>query len=228
MFKLLIILLPSLCLASISNESELGVNLVSGNTRQSIYNLKTLNTVPLNSDDTLKFGGHYSYGSAKRVRQAENWDLNARVERLMLPDLSLYVSQILLGDNFGGFDWRSISEIGETYKIVNNETSILIGELGLAYAHEEATKKLNYILGRVSANYTHIFGPRASANIDIDYFPNFVVSKDYFLNTQLSTSTHLTDIFSTKISVQGKLRGEPPNKKLRYDQIVMASIVAKF
>ena len=228
MLKLLIVLLPALCMAKVSNESELGINVVSGNTRQSIYNFKTVNTLPLSTNDTLMFGGHYSYGSAKKFRQAENWDLNVKLERAITPDLSLYVSQTLLGDNFGGFDWRAISQFGEDYKIINNETSVLIGSMGLAYAHEQATKKLDYILGKVAGAYTHTFGPRARASLSVDYFPNFIVTKDYFLNTQLSTSTHLTGIFSTKVSLQGRFRGEPPNKKLRYDQILMASIVAKF
>jgi len=226
--KFLLFILPAICFAKIGNESEVGLNIVSGNTRQSIYNLKTLNTIQLNIEDTIKFGGHYSYGSARKMRQAENWDLNARAERKITHALSLYVSQILLGDNFGGFDWRSISEVGESYIAINNKTSSLVGELGLGYAHEQAPKKLDYILGRISANYTHIFNEKASANIGVSYIPNFIVAKDYFLNAQLSTNTYLTETFSTKISFQGKFRGAPPSKKLRYDQAIMAAVVAKF
>ncbi len=210
------------------HESELGYLSVAGNSDQNVLNFKTTNSSPF-SDYFLKFGGHYTYGFADKVLNTENWDINVRLERTLSDRFSIYFSEIFEGNKFAGFDYRSKTEIGGGYKIIQGEKGTLDGELSFQYMYEKDIPDtiLNNVLARLYGVYNYKFSESASFKWWAEYLPNFTNSTDYFANTEASVTSNINTNFALKFAYLYKYRGDPPDQKLKWDRQTSMSIIAK-
>ena len=230
-FLLIFFLLPVTLFADepkFTHESELGLLLVSGNSDQNVFNFQTRNSSPM-GNYFLKFGGHYTAGRANSVLNTENWDVNVRLERVLTQRFSIYFTEIIEANRFAGFSFRSKSELGAGYKIIQGEQTTLIGEASFQYMYEEdiPTKYLNNILARLYGVYNYKFSENASAKLWAELLPNLTVSQDYFFNTEASVTSNINTNFALKFAYLYKYRGLPPDSKLNWDQTTSMSIIAK-
>jgi len=211
-----------------THESELGYIAAKGNSNQQTFNLSTRNTSPM-GDYFLKFGGHYTSGFAENIQNIENWDLNVRLERTLSPRFSVFLSEIVEANRFAGFTFRSKTELGGGYKIIQGEKGTLDGEFSFQYMYEKDIPDitLNNILVRIYGVYNYKFSENASFKWWAEYLPNITNSKDYFANTEVSVLSNINTNFALKFAYLYKYRGLPPDSKLKWDQTTLMSIIAK-
>jgi len=211
-----------------THESELGYLAVKGNAQQNTFNFTTRNSSPM-GDFFLKFGGHYTSGTAEGVNTVENWDINVRLERVLSNRFSIYISEVYEGNRFAGVRYRSKSDLGGIYKIIMGEKANLDGEASFQYMYEKdiPDKIISNILGRLYGIYNYKFSENASFRLWAEYLPNFTETKDYFANTEASVTSNINTNFALKFAYLYKYRGSPPPDKIKWDQTTTMSIIAK-
>jgi putative salt-induced outer membrane protein len=211
-----------------THESELGYIAAKGNSNQQTFNLSTRNSSPM-GEFFLKFGGHYTSGYAENIQTIENWDLNVRLERKLSERFYLFLSEVVEANRFAGVEFRSKTEIGGGYKIIQGEKGTLDAEATIQYMYEKDIPDvtLNNMLVRLYGVYNYKFSENASFRWWAEYLPNLTTSADYFANTEASVLSNINSTFALKFSYMYKYRGLPPDDKLKWDQTTLMSVIAK-
>jgi putative salt-induced outer membrane protein len=233
---LAVLLVPNFAIAQeqpakFTNESELGVVMVSGNARTQTYNVRQLNSYLLNDLDKMKFDGRYLRGLANDVETAKNWAASLRYERELSEWYSLYAQQAQESDIFAGYENRYNSDLGLKMFLTKNDSTVWFSELGYRYTAEFRTRgePKRFSSGRLFTEATHVFNKSSMGKIWGEYLPNFTEPEDYMINGEASISAVLSDIFSIKTGYLFRYRNLLiGNATTRIDSTVTTSLVAKF
>lgn len=181
------------------NESEAGVVVTSGNAPTQSYNFKQQNAYGWDKN-TLKLNGRFLKTIANQLESARNWAVALRFERGFGESWSLFAGQELQSDVFAGIDQRYNTDLGGKYLITKSDALKWNAEAGYRYTNEfrvnNTVQRSQY--GRVYSEAIYTFNPTVSAKYWLEYLPNFSFSNDWQLNTELSLSATLTEIFSVK------------------------------
>lgn len=204
--------------AGYTNESELGILIAKGNSDSESWNVKETAGLIWDELNLLKFTGRYLQTKSKNVENARYWSGGLRYDRSLSERLGVFVGEIIESDKYAGYNQKYNSDIGARYSLIKETKLIWNAEIGYRYTVEnqltEVQKKLNYIRGYTEAikNWTS----DVSTKLWFEYLPNLTVASDYQMNSELSITAALNNIFSIKT---GYL--------LRYDNLPNAGAVAK-
>ena len=122
--------------AEITNESEAGIAVASGNTKSKNYNVKQANAYIFDAN-AIKFDARYLNSYSNNDESARYIFAGLRYERSLNESFSLFVGQGLESDKFAGYYLRHSSDIGVKYNIIKEETLYWLVEAGYRYTNEK-------------------------------------------------------------------------------------------
>ncbi len=221
----------------LTNETQLGYVVVGGNAQSETTSVKHLTKYNWEYD-TLKFTGHYIQSSglvdaptptnpdAEEERTtAENWAATARYERVITPKwFKTFVAHGWYGDRFQGVREGNSTDIGAKYYTANSEKLKQFFELGYRYTRELLTLDPppneevgvgnrimpEYHYARIYAQIDYTYSKSFSFGAWIEYLPSVVnFAEDQRINYSPYLTSILTDVFSLKVSYEGRYRYKP-------------------
>lgn len=227
----LLLFVPVVAFAQLSNESELALVKTGGNSEVQTTNAKTTNIWKIDRRQH-RFGGHYIYGETKEAVSARNWDVNYKFEQEMSPHVSYYLGEVLEGNRFTGIKTRYNSDAGAKYYFIKTDLKNYFGEVGYRYSIEdryEPEPNTYDNKARLYNELNHKVSETVQYKLWLEYIPNFTEGRDYLINGEASLTSILNSVFSLKVAYLGMYDNLPANPGLKnYDFTTTTSLVAKF
>ena len=216
--------------SKITNESEAGVAVASGNTSSKNFNVKQANAYKI-GDNVLKFDARFLNSFSNDVESARYLFGALRYERVLDEKFSLYLSQGFESDKFAGYYLRHMSDAGAKYNITKSDTFYWLVEAGYRYTNEKLNNGTHDYKNSLRA-YTETekkWNPSVSTKYFVEYVPNVKEGKDYQFNTEISLSAALSDIFSIKSAYLLRYDHLPAaGTSTKTDKLLTTALVAKF
>ena len=228
----------------LSNESELSLIQIGGNTNVETYNGKTL-TKYEKEKSVFAVSGHYTVAFYKTVdtdgdsvtrESARNWDLLGKYERVLSENINGFVGLQYEGDEFSGFKQRENIDFGGKYLLIKTDKVNASIELGARHTIEKNVERdsddedvFNYSKARIYFEHAQVYSEALSWKIWIEYLPNFTESEDYLVNYEPSVSFLLSSSFSLKTAYKVTYDNQPNlegNDKKDYK--LTTSLLARF
>lgn len=232
-FLMSLILLLTLSVAyaaDLTNESELGIAVASGNSESKNYNFKQENKFSF-GENMFKFNARYLNTYADEKESARYLLGALRYERELSNRFSVYAGQMLESDKFSGYDLRHSSDAGFKYFIKKEDTFYWTAELGYRYTNEKQVSGAHAYRNQLRT-YTEMekkWSPTVSTKYYLEYLPNLDDTKDYEINSEASISAALNNVFSIKTAYLLRYdRVPPPTAATRTDTLFTTALVAKF
>lgn len=214
-----------------TNESELSLVTVSGNTDSESYSGKHKTTYTLDKN-LLAANGRYLETKTGGVLSARTWAAGLRYERALTDWWSIYVGYGSESDIFAGYTQRDNADLGAKYFLTKSDTTIWFTELGYRHSKEMPRTtgdefETNY--GRLYTEYTRSFEKTWSFKFWAEYLPNFTTSDAYLANGEASISVMLSQVFSLKSAYLAKYQNVPTVATGKHvDSTFTTALVAKF
>lgn len=153
-----------------------------------------------------------------------------RYDRFVSKRNSLYALAGVLVDPFAGFASRSHQQIGYSRKLVTNDTTLLVGEIGFDWAQE------NFVAGqdpgyadvfalRFMAGLQHTFNESVQLKWAVEVFPNVVELDDVRVNNTTSLAAKLSDKLGFKTTYIMRFDNVPVPGFRKADHALTASLV---
>ncbi len=169
--------------------------------------------------------------TAEKVEIARKYWGDARYDRFLGDNGSLYVLGGALSDFYAGYDLRTHEQVGYSRILVDNDSTDLTVELGADIAQE------NYVDGidpdmvmiysaRVMASLTHQFNESVSFSDTVEAYENILDPTDLRVLNEAAISAKLSDVFSVKLSNQLTFDNVPVEGYRPLDQVTLVSLVA--
>ncbi len=214
----------------LSNESEAGAIITGGNTQNTTLNFQQKNTYKWDAH-LIKFNGRFLSASSRGVEQAYLWSIGARYGHELSNRFSLFLGQQVESDKYQNLLQRYSTDLGGKYFITISEATKWFAETGYRFARENYAnftfKNISYL--RLYTEVERSMGSSVSSKLWIEYLPNLTQWKAYQLNSELSLSVLLSQVFSVKAGYLLRYWNEPPaGVAFKTDTIFTTALVAKF
>lgn len=216
-------------LSSLSNESEVSVVSVNGNTQSESYSAKQKITYKIESDIFTVFG-RYLQTKTGSTETGKQWEASLRYERELGEKWAAFLQHGAESNFYAGFVQRDNSDIGGKYYFIKSDAENLFSEAGVRYTkYFDGTTSSYSNSGRVYLEYSKKFNDSVVGKFWAEYLPNFKDSDAYLVNYEPSISVMMNQIFSLKAAYLVKTHNKTisPTDK-RDDTTFTTSIVAKF
>lgn len=168
-----------------------------------------------------------------RVETARRYEGEARYDRFVGEQTSLYLLGGALIDPFAGYDLRSHEQFGVSRQFVKTDKVTLVGEVGADYAQETYVEGAdpdyqNIFAARVMLGTAVKFNENISLSEEIEIFENVLQPDDLRILNNFAFTTKLSDKFSLKLSHALTFDNVPaPVPDIRkLDQTSMVTLVA--
>lgn len=227
---ILLFLLPAFAFAvEVSNESEIGVKVVGGNTETESYKAKT-GTDFTQEKNKYSLGGHYTYGTSREVIDTRNWSGSLKYSHTLSDKFSALAGYLIEGDKFKGIKDRSNYDLGLGYQIMKTDSFSWNSEAGYRYTVQNNTNGTEEkdSKGRVYSKAENKFHSGLDGALWFEYLHNFTDSEKYILTFEPSLSFVLTEKLFLKLSYLGTYENVPPTGFKKYDYEYMTTLLAKF
>lgn len=235
----LLLLFPGLVYAQWSNESELGIIVVDGNSESKTTNFKQTTNFKRDKDQgTGK--ARYTEAESNGVASAESWMVGARYDREIAEKTGAYLSHDTESDRFAGYLQRDTTGLGLTRQLIDAEKLKWSGEVGYShletdFANSDQTggvdgaRVFTKVNGEVKEGVTGQFYIEYLHYFD-DSDPNTTSEDDnYLVNAEPSLSVLLNNTFSLKLAYLVKYQNQlPAGITERTDTTYSTTLVAKF
>jgi len=172
---------------------------------------------------------------ADYARNVQRYFAEGRYDRFLSDKDSIYVLAGAFQDPFAGYDLRSHEQVGYSRRLIKNDTSELVTELGFDYAQENYTDEAvaggsepyqDVFAARILLGGSHTFNDSVSVSNTFEYYQNVVDFNDVrILNTAALTTT-LSGKLSLKLSHSLIFDNVPVEGFVSLDQTTMATLVA--
>lgn len=217
--------------ASWTNESELGILIAKGNSDSQSYTAKQTAAKTWEQVNTLKFSGRYLQTKTKSVENARYWSAGLRFDHLLNERLGVFIGEMVEGDKYAGYNQKYNSDLGARYLLIKEPTFTWNAEAGYRYTVEKPIlgedKKMHY--GRGFTELMKILSEGVSTKLWFEYLPNFTVGTDYQMNTELSITAALNNMFAIKTGYLLRYDNLPNlGATAKTDTLLTTSLVAKF
>lgn len=168
-----------------------------------------------------------------RVETARRYEAEARYDRFVGAQTSLYGLAGALVDPFAGYDLRSHEQVGVSRQFIKKEKITLVGELGADYAQENYVDGADpdyqdIIAARLMIGTAVKFNESVSLSEELEIFENLLLPEDVRVLNSFAFTTKLSDKFSVKLSHALTFDNVPaPVPDIRkLDQTSMVTLVA--
>ena len=212
-----------------SNELEAGVVLSTGNSNIRAFNLKQANAYEW-AGNTLKFDGRYLGSSNSGTENARFLTLGVRYERALSDRFRLFAAETYQSDIFAGYNRRFNTDLGVKYLIVKDTETDWFVEAGYRHIAEELTTGTNNNRSnaRLYTEAMHKLQKNISVKLWVEYIQSVENTQDLLLNSEISASVLLTEVFSLKLGYLLRFNNNPLVPKQRADTTFTTALVAKF
>ena len=156
--------------------------------------------------------------------------MGLRYERALSERFSLFVAETYQSDIFAGYDRRFNTDLGVKYLIVKEAETDWFVEAGYRHIAERLTSGVtaNRNNARVYTEAMHQLQKNISVKLWVEYIQSVENTKDLLLNSEISASVVLTEVFSLKLGYLLRFNNNPLAPKQRADTTFTTALVAKF
>jgi hypothetical protein len=215
--------------AAYKNESSVGVVATSGNAQTSSITLKQKSEFDWNTYAITAFGDFLT-ASNQGVETAFSWDLGIRATKDLSPRFGIVLGERIDSNKFQNILQRYSTDLGGKYSIVQNEAWIWFTEAGYRFARENypyGFRNFNFL--RLYSEAVRQFSKTVSAKGWVEYLPNLTLWQAYQVNTELSVTAMLNEMFSLKSAYLLRYYNTPPvGTRFNTDTAFTTAIVASF
>jgi putative salt-induced outer membrane protein len=231
LFTILLAFSSTSAFANYTNESELGILVAKGNSDSQSYTAKQAIGKIWEDKNSLKFSGRYLQTKTSGLENARYWAAGLRYDYALSSQVGLFLGELVESDKYAGYNQKYSTDIGAKYIILNEKKLVWNAELGYRHTIENQTsgleKKLNYLRGYTEAIKN--WNETVSTKLWFEYLPNFTIGSDYQMNTELSVSAALNNMFALKTGYLLRYDNLPnPGTAAKTDTLLTTSLVAKF
>ncbi len=223
--------------SSLTNESELGAVLTSGNSSTKTLQAKHTSKYTLDANNfTLQ--GKYLYGKASDVESARSWSAGLKYGRDFSERFGIFLGNSWEGDTFNGYEYRTNVDAGGKYYLFPEEKdkkgSYLFTEAGYRYTYEARvdsviprTANLHFI--RVYLEGSKQLTGTVLGKLWVEALPSLNDSNASQFNFEGSLAVAMSEKLSLKTAYLGKYRNTPLKVGgEKYDSTFTTSLIAKF
>lgn len=213
-------------------ESELGLSVITGNTQSSNFTLRQKIDERWRAN-LFQFRFRLVESSAKGAETALNWQTSLRYDRELDPRLTAFAVQGVESDRFAGVRRRDNTDLGARRHFIKREKEwIWAGEAGYRYVVEKSVAGQAdwWQLARVFSEVSHTWKVRdITLSGNIEYLLNFSDHDDYFVNSEFSLTTGISEQLSLKTTYSIRYSNTPAAPAVvPTDTALTTSLVAKF
>ena len=216
--------------ASISNESEAGLASTNGNTKTETFNIKQFNVYGWDKNIytfRLRFLNAFASGN----ETARYFNSGLRYDRELSNRFNMFLGETLEKDKFSGIDQRFITDGGAKYFLIKTDMTKWVSELGYRYMTEDrlaGSKAISSYL-RAYTEWETGWNKNFSTKYWLEYLPNLTTTTDYQINSEISLSAILTNLFSLKSGFLLRYDHLPaPGINYKTDTLITTALVSKF
>jgi len=135
-------------------------------------------------------------------------------------------------DQFQNWDWRASIFAGVGYELIKNDTTSLLGRVGLGFSKEFGGSD-NRIKpeANLGLDFEHKLDERQKIVASVDYFPSLLnFPKDYRVIGKAAYEVLVdpTNNLSLKLGVENRYESQPGDDKKRNDLLYFATLVYSF
>ena len=219
----------------LKHESSLGYVVTGGNSTSETFNVKQETSYRW-TKDLVKWTGNYLQTKAKSnttgvtEKTAQNWASVLRYEKVLSARFNAYTQAGISGDKFQGTQERKAGGLGGKYYTIKTKRFEWFKELGYEYARElfiydptnaNPFQQLHteFHFARVYTQADYAYEKNLKFGVYVEYLYPFADQRidengrkpepDYRVNFSPYMTSVLTDMFSLKISYEGRYRNTP-------------------
>lgn len=213
----------------ISNESEVSYVSQSGNSDQKTFSGETKTIYSLKKWE-FSLGGMYTYGESFEIRNAENWNVEARSSYKLGKVYKVFAGELVEANRFAGVKRRYNHDLGTEIRLYKSKNASAKMEVGYRYTSEKRTdyEERKDSKGRAFLSANRQITKTLKGTTTFEYLPNFTESEDYQMNWDSNLSFFISKILSLKMSYLWQFDNQPTTGKTEYDRITKTSLVASF
>lgn len=224
-------LISSSVFSATTNESELGILIAKGNTDAQSYSAKEQISYLWEEKNSLKFTGRYLQAKNAGIENARYWSSGLRYDLAVSHRLGFFIGELVESDKYAGFKQKYNTDIGAKYALVKELKFTWDAELGYRYTKENQLtgqkNNLNYI--RAYTETVKTWAEGVSTKLWFEYLPNLTIASDYQMNSELSVSAALNNVFAIKTGYLLRYDHLPnPGAHAKTDTLLTTALVAKF
>lgn len=165
------------------------------------------------------------------VKSAERLDALLRAERALGERFAAYGQGAYLRDVFAGIDGQETFESGGLYKLAVGPRHFLSLSAALAYTAEqraEPSPDRNFGGVRAGLGYKWQIGGNAAFTEDLSYLQSLKDSEDGRIVQKATITANINKVFALKLGQELLYYRDPVPGKKRTDNVILASIVARW
>lgn len=142
------------------------------------------------------------YGRSEGETVANNWRASGRYEYGMTPRLYLFGLLGVDRNRLAGIDRRFEEAAGLTWKALVLPRDELSFEVGASLVQQRPVVGVddNYVAGRTSALYKHLFRENTAFTQLVEFLPNFETGDDYRINSESALVASLSRNLAFKVA----------------------------
>jgi hypothetical protein len=169
------------------------------------------------------------------ARNVQRYFVEARYDRFVSDKSSFYALAGAFQDPFAGYDLRSHEQLGYSRRLIKNDTSELVTELGFDWAQENYTDEAvaggsvpyqDVFATRILIGGSHNFNDHVSVSNTFEYYQNVVDFNDVRILNAAAVSAAVNSKLSIKLSHSLIFDNVPVEGFVSLDQTTMATLVA--
>lgn len=221
--------------AQLTNESSLGLVIVSGNVDSSTTNAKQETTYKWDDSNKVSGKGKYTEVEEDGEVTANSWSAMLRYDRSLSERSSLFAAHTWEANRFAGYIQRNTAEAGYSYMLIQRDYENWSADLSYSYRVEDfqgSDDEEESPGVSVGSKYEYTKAKVLTYAIDLKYRHDLQSDEDFqnhTLEVEPSISSVLTDIFSLKVGYlvkyQSRLLGDSTEHT---DTTLSTNLVAKF
>jgi putative salt-induced outer membrane protein YdiY len=166
-----------------------------------------------------------------RVENARRIFSDLRYDRFLGEKNSLYILGGAFADRYAGYDWRTHEQFGYSRRLLHNETTDVVGEIGLDFAQENFVDGIdpnsaNVLAGRARVGVSHTFNDSVKLSDELEVYENLLDRQDLRVLNTAAVTMRLSDAMSLKFSHTLIFDNVPVEGFRKADQTATISLVA--
>jgi len=218
-----------------SNETDIGVVLLSGNSPSDSYNIKQISIYKWDFNTVRGVADYLQTRSVDpntgdSVETAFKWDVGARYEFSQNATVSYFGGYLLESNVYAGFLRRHNTDLGAKILLEKTPNYEVFGEPGYRYIHQDNTDEThdysNNLRLYIEGNYH--FNPTSLAQLWVEYLANVNRVPGWKTNGEVSVSSAMNTWLSLKVAYLVNHDDAPPAGKKKTDTTFTTALVSKF
>lgn len=172
----------------------------------------------------------YMRAEQDNEKNAERFLAAVRGSRILNPRCELFLSGKWERDRYSGYDDRTQTAAGGTYRLIDQDKDELLFDLGISWNldHPLVGSNRSYLGGLVQLGYTHLWSKTTKFQQRLLFIPNFAESSGWNAESETSIIASLSSRLSFKGSYLVRSNHLPPPGFKKTDTLSALTLVLAF